>query len=217
MRRSSCSSRDDRAGAVLCAPVIVKARNPLADLNHAAAGPAWVRTCLVADPYQQEDVEMIGKSALMMAVAGLALGTLAAVTPARADVGVKVGVLTCDVDPGWGFVVGSSRQLRCTYAAGNRVEHYSGSISKIGVDIGYLQGGEIVWGVFAPTVNVPEGALAGAYGGATGGASIGVGADANVLIGGSTRSLALQPVSFEGDKGFDVAAGIASLSLTYQG
>jgi hypothetical protein len=160
---------------------------------------------------------MLGKPVLMMAIAGLALGTVAAATPARADVGVKVGMLTCEVDPGWGLVLGSSRQLRCTFNAGGRVEHYSGSISKVGLDIGYLNRGELAWGVFAPTVDVAQGALAGSYGGATGGVSVGIGAEANVLIGGFSRSLSLQPVSVEGDTGLEVAAGIASMSLTYQG
>ena len=160
---------------------------------------------------------MFGKPVLTMAVAGLALGTVAAATPARADMGVKVGLLTCQVDPGWGLVLGSSRQMRCTYTAGDRVEHYSGSLAKFGVDLGYLHGGEMVWGVFAPSVDVPQGALAGSYGGVTGGVTIGVGGDANVLIGGFGRSFSLQPLSVEGDTGLDVAAGIAAMSLTYQG
>jgi len=172
---------------------------------------------LVADPDAEEDLEMFGKPALTMAVAGLALGTVVAATPARADLGVKVGVLACQVDPGWGFVIGSSRQMRCTYTAGDRVEHYSGSMAKFGVDIGYSRGGQMVWGVFAPSVDVPQGALAGSYGGATGGVSIGVGADANVLIGGFGRSFSLQPISVEGDTGLEVAAGIAAMSLNYQG
>ena len=159
---------------------------------------------------------MFRKSALTLAVAGLALGTFAANTPARADAAVKAGVLTCHVDSGWGFVFGSSRDLRCTYSGSGRNEHYVGKISKFGVDIGYLQSGVIVWGVFAPTTDLGAGALNGDYGGATGGASVGVGADANVLIGGSRREISLQPLSVEGDKGLNVAAGIASVTLRFQ-
>ena len=159
---------------------------------------------------------MLAKSVLTIAAAGLALGTFALNTPARADAAVKAGVLTCHVDSGWGFVFGSSRGLRCTYSGGGRNEHYAGKISKFGVDIGYLQSGVIVWGVFAPTTDLGAGALSGDYGGATGGASVGVGADANVLVGGSTREISLQPLSLEGDKGLNVAAGIASVTLRYQ-
>jgi len=156
---------------------------------------------------------MSRKSLLAVAAVAASVGVLMVETPARADVSAKAGVLTCQVDSGWGFIFGSSRSLKCVYSGSGRVEHYVGSISKFGVDIGYLQGGVIVWGVFAPTSDLGAGALRGSYGGATAGASAGVGADANVLIGGSTKSISLQPVSLEGDKGLNVAAGIAEISL----
>jgi hypothetical protein len=150
---------------------------------------------------------------MVLHAAAFAVGALALGTPAYADVSAKAGVLTCQVDSGWGFIFGSSRSLRCVYSGSGRVEHYVGSISKFGVDIGYVQSGVIVWGVFAPTSDLGAGALRGSYGGATGGASVGVGAAANVLIGGSTKSISLQPLSVEGDKGLNVAAGIAAISL----
>ncbi|MGA8549319.1 MAG: DUF992 domain-containing protein, partial [Stellaceae bacterium] len=84
-----------------------------------------------------------------------------------------------------------------------------------GVDIGYTQGGVLVWAVFAPTANVAPGVLAGSYIGATGSATVGVGAGANVLIGGSNRTISLQPVSIEGNTGLNIAAGIGAISLRY--
>jgi Protein of unknown function (DUF992) len=152
------------------------------------------------------------KSVLAMALFAGSLAVLAP-TPAPADATVKAGVLTCHVSSGWGFVFGSSRSLRCTYSGSGRVEHYTGQIKKWGVDIGYVQSGVIVWGVFAPTTDLGRGALVGGYGGASGGASVGLGADANVLVGGSNREISLQPVSLEGDRGLNVAAGIASITL----
>jgi hypothetical protein len=150
---------------------------------------------------------------LVAGAAILAMGASALATPAKADSTVKAGVLTCHVDSGWGFIFGSSRDLKCNYSGSGRNEHYSGHIAKYGVDIGYLQGGVIVWGVLAPTTTLAAGALAGDYGGATGGASVGVGVDANVLVGGFDKSITLQPVSVGGDKGLNVAAGIAAVSL----
>ena len=151
---------------------------------------------------------------LVASAAILALGAFALGAPAKADTTVKAGVLTCNVDSGWGFIFGSSRDLKCNYSgSGGRHEHYSGHIAKYGVDIGYLQGGVIVWGVVAPTTDLKAGALAGDYGGATAGASVGVGGNANVLVVGFNRSIALQPVSVEGDKGLNVAAGIAAVTL----
>ncbi len=150
--------------------------------------------------------------------AAIAFGALALATNAQADEGgVRAGVLTCNVDSGWGFIFGSSRTLNCNYAAKpNEVEHYKGSISKFGVDIGYTQGGVIVWAVVAPTSDIAKGSLAGDYAGATGGASVGVGASANVLVGGSGNHVSLQPLSIEGNAGLNVAAGIAAISLKAQ-
>jgi hypothetical protein len=132
--------------------------------------------------------------------------------------GVQVGALTCNVAGGFGFILGSSRSVNCTFnpAGGGPPQRYTGSIDKFGVDIGYVQGGVLIWAVFAPTTNVAPGSLAGSYGGATGSATVGVGVGANVLIGGFTNSVALQPVSIEGTTGLNVAAGIAAMTLTYQ-
>lgn len=127
--------------------------------------------------------------------------------------GVRVGTLTCNVASGWGFVFGSSKDLHCTYHGNNHSEHYVGSISKFGVDIGYTEGGVLIWGVFAPSSDMRKGALEGDYGGATAGAAVGVGVGANVLLGGLDKSIALQPLSVEGEKGLNVAAGIGAISL----
>src|SRR6202011_1339062 len=126
---------------------------------------------------------------------------------------VKAGVLNCNVASGFGFIFGSSRAVNCTFSpAGGPPQHYVGAINKFGVDIGYLQGGIIVWTVVAPTANLAPGSLSGTYAGATGSATVGVGVGANVLVGGSGNSAALQPVSIEGTTGLNVAAGIAEMT-----
>ena len=148
-------------------------------------------------------------------VAILALGATALSSSAFAAThGVKVGELTCNVASGWGFVFGSSKNLNCTLRTGNgHTEHYSGSVSKFGVDIGYTEGGVIVWEVIAPSSDMRPGALEGDYAGASASAAIGVGVGANALIGGLDKSVALQPLSLEGMKGLNVAAGIGSITL----
>src|SRR5271163_5243860 len=138
---------------------------------------------------------------------------------ARADkLTVKTGYLTCHEAGGWGFVIGSSHKLHCTYSAnGGRTEYYTGSISKFGADIGYLKSAVILWAVAAPTTQLGPGALAGDYGGAQASLALGVGAGANVLVGGFHKSIALQPVSVEGQNGLNVAAGVAAMALHYNG
>lgn len=161
-------------------------------------------------------MKAIGKVAAILAL-GLTVSAFGP-TSARADdkATVRAGYLTCHVDSGWGFIFGSSRKLKCAYALQpGYTEYYTGSITKFGADIGYLSSGVILWAVLAPSTNLGQGALAGHYGGATASAAVGVGAGANVLIGGFKNSIALQPVSIEGQNGLNVAAGVAEVSLTF--
>jgi hypothetical protein len=151
---------------------------------------------------------MIGTA---VAVAALAIGSTSGAD--AAPHGVRVGELTCNVASGWGFVFGSSKDLHCTYRGNGHFEHYTGSISKFGVDIGYTEGGVLVWGVFAPSSDIRQGALQGDYAGASAQATVGLGIGANALIGGLDKSIALQPLSVEGSKGLNVAAGIGAISL----
>ena len=154
-----------------------------------------------------------------LAIAITALGVAGALTygaPAHAQ-GVTAGVLTCNVASGFGFIFGSSRSINCTYSpAGGAPQHYVGNINQFGVDIGYTQGGVLIWTVLAPTTAPPPGALAGTFVGATASATAGVGIGANVLVGGSGNTISLQPLSIQGQTGLNVAAGVASLTLTFQ-
>jgi len=126
----------------------------------------------------------------------------------------KVGTLTCDISGGIGLIITSKKNLTCMFtpAQPGPREVYVGSITKFGLDLGATAGGEMVWSVYAPTTR-KFGALAGDYGGATAEATVGAGLGANVLVGGSDRAVALQPVSIQGQAGLNVAAGVAELRL----
>jgi hypothetical protein len=157
---------------------------------------------------------MLSRLGVALGALGLVTGGLALGTPAQAH-DVRVGVMTCDMASGFGYILGSSRDLRCTISlASGPVEHYAGTISKFGLDIGYVQNPAIVWTVVAPTVALSPGSLSGTYGGAT--ASVTVGVGVNVLVGGSNDMISLQPVSIEGGTGLNVAGGFASMSLSLQ-
>lgn len=146
-----------------------------------------------------------------LVIAGL-LATAAAVSPAQAQSGIKVGVLSCTVDGGVGYIIASAKAVDCTFRAGSRVEHYHGVIRKFGVDIGVTDKTSIAWAVFAPG-SVKRGALKGYYTGATAEATAIAGLGANVLIGGFRKGINLQPVSVQAQTGLNVAAGIGSLTL----
>ena len=157
---------------------------------------------------------MLSRIGAAISVLSVVTGGLVLSTPAQAH-DVRVGVMTCDMAGGFGYVLGSSRDLQCTFSpASGPAEHYAGTISKFGVDIGYVQNAVMVWTVVAPTVALTPGSLTGTYGGAT--ASVTVGVGANMLVGGSSDTISLQPVSIEGGTGLNVAGGFASMSLTFQ-
>jgi hypothetical protein len=150
----------------------------------------------------------------LAALAVAAAVTLPAPATAQAPSRTKVGTLTCDISGGIGMIVASKKELTCMFTPsqpGPR-EVYVGSINKFGLDVGATTGGEMIWAVYAPTNRV-FGALAGTYGGASAEATVGAGLGANVLVGGSDRTVALQPVSVQGQAGLNLAVGVASLEL----
>src|ERR1700722_7080918 len=146
-------------------------------------------------------------------ILGLAAVSLS-VGPTQAQ-RVRTGVLNCDVSAGIGLIIGSQRSVNCVFTPdqpGFPQEGYFGTISKLGLDLGITGGGVMVWGVYADT-NRGYGFLAGDYAGASGEATIAVGLGANVLVGGSSRTVALQPVSITGQVGLNLALGVANLSI----
>jgi hypothetical protein len=151
----------------------------------------------------------------LRALAILAVATAFALpTAAQAARGTKVGTLSCDISGGIGLIVASKKDVTCMFTPSQRGsrEVYIGSISKFGLDLGATSGGEMIWAVYAPT-NRKYGALAGHYGGASAEATVGAGVGANVLVGGSNRTITLQPLSVQGQAGLNVAAGVAGLDL----
>jgi Protein of unknown function (DUF992) len=146
-------------------------------------------------------------------IAGLAL-VAALASPAFAQ-STKVGVLTCKTSASIGLIVGSHQKIRCSFApdTGGPPDNYIGYINRVGLDLGVRGGGVMVWTVVVPTTGVPHGALTGTYAGAAADASLGLGAGAKVLVGGSHRAITLQPLSVSGQVGVNLALGVAGLSL----
>jgi hypothetical protein len=139
------------------------------------------------------------------------------VAPASAQSRVEAGALECRGGASTSFIVGSVTELSCVFrpSAGGAGERYRAVIRHVGLDLGFTEQSAVIWAVLAPSKVIGAGDLAGNYGGVQAGASVGVGVGANVLVGGSNNSFALQPVSVQAQTGLSVAAGIASLELRY--
>ena len=148
-------------------------------------------------------------------LAGIVLALSASAAPTNAQQAkVQIGVLECRGGASVGFIVGSVTNLGCVLRAGNRPDDfYVATIRKVGLDIGVTQESVLAWGVFAPVAQLGPGDLAGNYAGAQGSATLGVGVGGNVLVGGSANSIALQPLSVQGQVGVSIAAGLESLEL----
>jgi Protein of unknown function (DUF992) len=162
----------------------------------------------------QKPMNALGPMKVLAALAVAAAAALPASAMAQAANRTKVGTLTCDISAGIGLIVTSKKQVTCMFTpaqAGPR-EVYTGAITKFGLDLGATSGGEMIWAVYAPT-NRKFGALAGQYGGASAEATVGAGVGANVLVGGSNRTVSLQPVSVQGQAGLNLAVGVAGLEL----
>jgi hypothetical protein len=135
---------------------------------------------------------------------------------AHAQQWAQVGSLMCKVDPSVGFIIAGHQPMQCTFTpslAPAPPQYYDGAINTVGLDVGVSAGSVLGWGVFAPTSGIAPGALAGEYVGASGDIGLGIGGGANLLIGGSARTFALQPLSLQGSLAVDVVLGLSSLKL----
>jgi hypothetical protein len=145
----------------------------------------------------------------------IAFGLTAAISPPAYAQSIRTGGLTCDTGPRVGLIVGSRQNLRCVFRSNTSGQEYiyTGRIGRIGLDVGVTGGGRLFWAVFAPTSRIHRSSLVGTYVGASGNAALGVGLGANVLIGGSHRTISLQPLSVEGQFGVNLALGVSRLTL----
>jgi uncharacterized protein DUF992 len=146
---------------------------------------------------------------------GIAIAALtASIASASALPPGRAGILQCQGGQNVGFVVGSVTSLECVFQSeGRRPEPYIATVRRIGVDLGFTQQTQFSWAVSAPNSRLGRGELAGNYGGVGANASIGIGGGGNFLVGGRANSVALQPISVQGQTGLNVAAGVAGLEL----
>jgi hypothetical protein len=159
----------------------------------------------------------LARNAKTVFIAG-ALVTMAATAippTASAQSHLKVGVLTCATGPSIGLIIASTEKASCSFHPDvGSPEHYTGHIRKFGLDIGITAGSVIIWAVFSPQSGYAPGSLAGIYAGASAEATVVVGLGANVLVGGSNKQFALQPLSLQAQTGVNLAIGVTELDLT---
>jgi hypothetical protein len=126
------------------------------------------------------------------------------------------GTLTCRGNGSIGLILGSKQRMDCQFqrTRGGPAENYTARITRIGLDLGITGRTTMVWTVLSSTDNPKTGALAGRYGGVSANAAVGVGVGANALVGGSSNSIVLQPLSVQAQTGVNVAVGVKGMTLS---
>ena len=108
---------------------------------------------------------------------------------------VEVGVLECRGST-TSFIVGSVTELGCMFRpSGGGPPSLHARCGAPASTSASTQQVAVAWAVFAPTRGIRRGELAGSYVGGAASATVGVGVGANALIGGSSNTIALQPLS----------------------
>ena len=150
------------------------------------------------------------------ALAAIALTAAFAQTATAQNAKVAAGTLTCKGQGTVGMVVGSKETLTCMYEpiGGGMGRRFSGTTTRIGLDVGVRGESTMVWTVLGSTTQVPGEQLGGSFAGVSADVAAGIGVGANVLVGGNNKSIVLQPLSVKGETGLNVAVGVSTLTLT---
>lgn len=156
-------------------------------------------------------------SSNLFRTAVFAFGIASAVSgTASAQTSIELGALSCKVDGQSSSIFGGSRDLNCQFisvVSDGPLVQYQGTISNVGLDLGFHDVKSLTWSVLAPTDSSAEYSLGGTYVGTTVSGSVGAGFGGNVLFGGSQNTVALQPVSVQLQTGLNATIGVVELKL----
>ena len=131
----------------------------------------------------------------------------------------QLGTLRCvtDKEKGYSLLISSMVKVRCELrvmgGGSDGTEHYRGETGiGFGIDLNFNRKTELGYSVITKHYKVGSYELAGKYYGGGGSATAGIGAGAQVLVGGNNKRFSLKP-AFTGSSGVGVAAGLTYLYL----
>jgi hypothetical protein len=164
------------------------------------------------------------KVAIAVATAALALAAGACMqqsspqqlNAANANSRIYIGSLTCNIAGGTGYVLGSSKSMDCVFLANDGVHsaQYTGTINKVGIDIGYTKAVHTIWRVYSLGSNRGPRDLSGTYvGEQTSVVAAGSQAGGNWLYGGPNAEIGMVASGIVKDAGYNLATGIAEMNL----
>ena len=127
---------------------------------------------------------------------------------------IYIGALSCNVAGGTGYVLASSKTMECVFLDRNgQSAEYSGTINKVGIDIGYTKAVHTVWRVYSLGSDRKANQLSGTYVGEQGTVAAGGQAGGNWIYGGPNAEIGMVASGIVKDAGYNLATGIAEMSL----
>lgn len=127
---------------------------------------------------------------------------------------IYIGALSCNVAGGTGYVLASSKTMECVFLDRNgQSAEYSGTINKVGIDIGYTKAVHTVWRVYSLGSDRKASQLSGTYVGEQGTVAAGGQAGGNWIYGGPNAEIGMVASGIVKDAGYNLATGIAEMSL----
>jgi hypothetical protein len=166
-------------------------------------------------------MKLIAKAAVAATLAASVAGcTMSQSSPQQlnttnANSRIYIGSLSCNVGGSTGYVLASSKTLDCVFLnkEGTESAQYTGTIDKVGIDIGYTKAVHTIWRVY-PLGNVrgPNN-LGGTYVGEQGTAAAGSQAGGNWIYGGPNAEVGMLASGIVKDAGYNLAAGVAAMTI----
>lgn len=166
---------------------------------------------------------MMKKIVMAAATAALALtvgacmqqSTSQQLNTTNANSRIYIGSLTCNIEGGTGYILGSSKSMDCVFLSKDGVQsaQYTGTINKVGVDIGYTKAIHTIWRVYTLGPDRPANSLSGTYVGEQGTVAAGGQAGGNWIYGGPNAEIGMIASGIVQDAGYNLAMGIGAMTL----
>ncbi|MDP1751181.1 MAG: DUF992 domain-containing protein [Reyranella sp.] len=128
---------------------------------------------------------------------------------------IIIGSLTCNIEGGTGYILGSSKSMDCVFLGkdGAQSAQYTGTINKVGIDIGYTKAVHTIWRVYSLGSERAATSLSGTYVGEQGTVAAGNQTGGNWIYGGPNAEIGMIASGVVKDAGYNLATGIAEMSI----
>jgi hypothetical protein len=166
-------------------------------------------------------MKMIVKAAVAASLAAsVASCTMSQSTPqqlntANANSRIYIGSLSCNVGGSTGYLLASQKTLDCVFLSKDGIHsaQYTGTIDKVGIDIGYTRAVHTIWRVYSLGSDRGPSDLSGTYVGEQGTIAAGSQAGGNWIYGGPNAEVGMLASGVVQDAGYNLATGIAAMTI----